>query len=238
MHEITGKIKSTLGKTFDEATRYTIVDGQKVADLTRKGATLWTLPDLAFFQPPSEFEKQNGIHGFSCQYILPQGLLPRELQEYAKIARLNDQDMHEKLNEVWEQLKKDNEKTLGSLKFDTNNTIQLYNVILGVASAFLPRDIQSWIDGNTSVSALREEQETESLMNKIETHFGRICWVPCLDTLRLIDRKIDDNKNSVVQKASTESSFTDLPVASILKDADCNKSAATSSVTGKFSPQR
>ena len=236
MNEITGKIKSTLKKVFDEAIRYTIVDGQKVADLTRKGAILWTLPNLAFFQPPSEFEEQNGIQGVSCQYILPSGLLPRELYEYGQVARLNDQDMHEKLNEVWEQLKKDNKKTLGRLKFDTKDTMQLYHVISGVASAFSPRDIQSWLDGERNVRALRKDRETESLMNKIETRFGRIRWVPCPETLRFIDRQIDDKRNSVVQKASTESSFTCPTVARTLEDDD-GKSAVTT-VTGISSPQR
>ena len=192
---------------------------------------------MSFSQPSLKFEEQNRIQGLAYQYILPSGLLPIELNEYVLFASLTDQGVYKRLNEVWKQLKKDNEKTLWSLKFDTNDTRQLYNAILGVASAFLPQDIQFYLDGGKS-STLREDREIKFLLDKIERCLNNICWVPCLDTLRLIDQQIDDKRNSVVQKDSTESSLTCPPVVRTLKDDDGSKSVATSSVTGNFSPQR
>lgn len=199
MSEITSKIKTVLSNAFNKAARHKIVDGREVAFVRGGfGRDGMMLPYLDFRQPPVDFEKRTGMSGLSCQYFLPPDLLPRELQEYGMISLADNRVAHERLSEVWGHLKNCNPETLGRLEFDAKDTMKLYHAILGAASAFLPQDIQAWLDGWNGVT-LRENREAELLINKIEVCHGPAYWVPSMETLRMMDKQLVSVKKPAIK---------------------------------------
>lgn len=201
MAPITQKIKGTISDTFNKSAHHRSRSGEVVAEVRTVSGMRWELPYLEFSQPPVDFEKKTGLTGISCGYFLPPDLLPRELQEYGMISLADNCEAHQRLSEVWSCLKETNPSTLGSLKFDENNTRQLYHAVLGVASAFLPQDIQAWLDGWTGIE-LRKDKEAVRMLNKIETLSSRVEWIPSKPTLREMVRQIE---NGAMKPATTKS---------------------------------
>lgn len=198
MTQITEKVKGTLSDAFSKAASHETINGQEVAFVRGGFGNGMMLPYLGFEQPPVDFEERTGMRGLSCQYFLPPDLLPRELQEYGMISVADNRMAHERLSEVWGHLKTCNPETLGHLEFDTKDTMKLYHAILGAASAFLPQDIQAWLDGWNGM-ALRENREATMLLNKIEICHGNTGWVPSMSTIQVMNEQM---KHSDLQKLS------------------------------------
>lgn len=167
--------------------------------------------DADFCQPPVDFEKKTGMQGLSCTYVLPHGLSSKELQKYALLSFSADRPAaHEKLSEMWRHLQTCNPYELKGLTFEAKNTENVFHAVMGVASAFLPRDIQLFIDRQHDVDGPHEaarprSSEEKFLRNKIDVCCGPIGWAPSLATLQSISRQLNSVTKPVAPVSRTQS---------------------------------
>ncbi|MBI1215312.1 MAG: hypothetical protein GC185_05770 [Alphaproteobacteria bacterium] len=143
------------------------------------------------WQPAVQFEKQTGMKGIAGQYNLPEGLTPKDLQNYSLLTRLSagtgmisEAQATGRLDEVVAALSGRNPQ-LETLKYDRNNAGALNAVVNGVASGFNTSDIQCYLDG-----ASQDASYTQTL-GKVQGKLGKsLGWVPSAETLKNVETQM------------------------------------------------
>jgi hypothetical protein len=153
------------------------------------------LPLRSFRQAPLELEKQFGLAGIAGRYKMPKRLTAKTLQAYTQVlwhaemrGDITEEQMLEKMNRMRALLETHNPE-IKKLKIQPDDRFGLYDVLLGVASDFNTRDIQSWLDGNTG-TVVRKDPAWQALNVKLEKT-APLYWVPAMDTMRDIDRQYE-----------------------------------------------
>lgn len=203
-HPLTDFIHATLSDCFNNKVEhgYILKNGQKTAVFWTKGIKL-ELP-MQCTQPPIDFENKNGMKNIAGHYIFPEGLKANHLEEYADMVHWGIADAPEcqdVLRTVWDELTRLNPHSLGALKFDINDPEKRRDAILGATSAFNATDIQSYLDGNDG-NKMSQNKEWDFLYNKIEICFGRMYWVPAVETLKIVEQQIPKPQQSPSTKNS------------------------------------
>jgi hypothetical protein len=164
-----------------------------IKDLLRTYAAVQTPKRSSgtFTQPAIAFEKATGLNGISQTYRLPGDVTIREIQGLADVLRvmakrgeMPQETATDHLRRVAAAIEALNPDIV-ALRFDRDNPQKLFDVLLGVASAFNPQDIQYYLDGNTAFSSY----SIPSYHEKILRIHGPIDWAPCPETLDLILEK-------------------------------------------------
>lgn len=153
------------------------------------------LPLRSFRQAPLELERKFGLRGIAGRYKMPKRLSPQKLQEYTQVlwhaemrGDITEEQMLEKMNQMRALLETHNPE-IKKLKIQPGDNFGLYDLLLGVASDFNTRDIQSWLDGNTG-TVVRKNATWQALNQKLEKT-APLYWVPALETMQDIDRQYD-----------------------------------------------
>jgi len=156
------------------------------------------LPLRHFSQPPVQVEKKAGVTGIAGHYKMPRRLTPHSLQAYTQVlwhaemrGDITEEQMLEKMGKVRALLEQDNPE-LKKLKIQPGDNFGLYDLLLGVASDFSTRDIQSWLDGNTG-TVVRKDAAWAALNAKIEKTVPMF-WVPSMATMQDIDRQLETKR--------------------------------------------
>jgi len=154
----------------------------------------------SFRQPPVDFEKKYGLIGISQYYRLPEGLSSAALDSYSVLLHKNfpEEQGLMKMNEAWDELKELN-LILKKINYDAGNISMMYNLLMGVASAFNIRDIQHFIsDPRAAGSKMRASAEFGSLVQifnyasrPAEFGFG---WVASPKTIAYIREQAESKK--------------------------------------------
>lgn len=176
----------------------TLADGTKVhvvkSPMADGNMLEMRLPLPDFQQAPLELEQQFGLKGVAGHYKLPKGLSAIDLQTYAMTqmhlemrGEITKEVMEQNLTRVRTMLEKLNPQ-LKALETLPNSATGAYDVILGVASEFNPKDIQSFLDGKNGAMAARDT-EWASLNNKLSTKM-RMDWVPSMETMENMERQV------------------------------------------------
>ncbi|MCE9507290.1 MAG: hypothetical protein K8R48_03100 [Alphaproteobacteria bacterium] len=163
-------------------------------------AVFGEIPDRDFCQPPVDFEKKYSLTGVSQRYRLPEGLSPRDLQNYALLSwrkeSLTVAEQQERLAGVWHLLTAYNPE-LNKVLHDPQDTDTLFHAIMGVASAFNIEDIQGFISSATQPHRAWEMEKTSEFIKLTEVfnHYAipdrlNLRWVASPVTLRSIRDKI------------------------------------------------
>ena len=162
------------------------------------------LPLRHFSQPPRQVEDKLGITGVAGHYKMPRRLTPQTLQAYAQVlwhaemrGHITEEENLEKMGKVRALLETLNPE-LKKLTVRSGSAFDLYDVLLGVASDFNTRDIQSWLDGNTG-TVVRKDAAWAALNAKIEKTLP-LYWVPTMETMQHIDKQIEMKKAYAVQE--------------------------------------
>ncbi|MEZ0260217.1 MAG: hypothetical protein ACAH80_04365 [Alphaproteobacteria bacterium] len=153
------------------------------------------LPLRHFSQPPKKVEKKLGITGIGGHYKMPRRLTPHSLQAYTQVlwhaemrGDITEETMLEKMGKVRALLEAHNPE-LKKLAIRPGDSFGLYDLLLGVASDFNTRDIQSWLDGNTG-TVVRKDPAWQALNAQIEKTVP-LFWVPTMETMREIENQIE-----------------------------------------------
>jgi hypothetical protein len=131
------------------------------------------LPLRSFRQAPLELEKKFGLSNIAGRYKMPKRLSAQKLQEYTQVlwhaemrGDITEDQMLEKMGLMRALLEVQNPE-IKKLKIQPDDRFGLYDVLLGVASDFNIRDIQSWLDGNTG-TVVRKDPAWQTLNVKLE----------------------------------------------------------------------
>ncbi len=150
-----------------------------------------TWPRSNFYQPPCDLEKKFGMTGIAGNYKMPEGLTPVELQAYGEIMRhaelvgdISACVMNDKLDQLLGALEARNPQ-LGGLR-QTDDKLSRYNTILGIASEFNPKDIQSFIDDYPGLA--KPDADYDAVWSRV-AHL-QLSWIPAPETLKEIDRQL------------------------------------------------
>jgi len=145
-----------------------------------------TYPRPHFHQPPVDLEREHGFTGIAAHYKLPEGLKASELQGYGEILRhaaqageLSVEAMNEKFDEVLLSLAARNPQLA---KLDPGEDwLGRYNIVLGIASEFNPKDIQFFIDTYPDIVPKDGAEHYTKLWENIRGL--PLVWMPAPDTL-------------------------------------------------------
>ena len=160
------------------------------------------IPNPYFTQPPLALESRFGFSNIAGRYALPAGLDAENLQTYANVLRhqniageISEAVYDGKLGEVLAALIARN-SDLANIDIKEGVPQQKFDVILGVASAFNVKDIQSYLDGLDRGTAMRDARYKTAFESVQEV--TRVDWTPCFSTLDNIARQIFFKKQQQV----------------------------------------
>ena len=142
--------------------------------------------------PPVEAEEQSGINGLSKTYKMPFNLTDIEVENIAIIFRYDE----EVIKHLYKGLIRLNPELPKSE--DIKN---MYHIILGACSKFLPIDIKDYIEHSVQIEKLsdsnyifkRKDQYSityELLYNSVINMGLKLKWFPSLHTLDFIYKKL------------------------------------------------
>lgn len=151
-----------------------------------------TWPRANFYQPPLDLEKTQGMTGIAGNYKMPEGLSHVELQAYGEVLRhaelagdISADTMNDKFDQLLGALEARNPQ-LSTIR-QTEDKLSRYNVILGIASEFNPKDIQFFI-GAYPAFAAPDDPDYDATWSRI-AHL-QLAWIPAPETLKEIDRQL------------------------------------------------
>ena len=175
----------------DGSTRYTL----KTPASDGGGFLFLHLPMRESGQPAKELERKYGFTGLSGHYTLPEGLTATDLQAYTQVldhermrGDIGNRDMQQRMQKVIDRLTELNPQ-LKNLKPDPHDFDARFDTLMGIASDFSIRDMQSYLDGNSGRAA-RQNLEWAALETKIEATIA-LKWIPSLETLKSIDSQME-----------------------------------------------
>jgi hypothetical protein len=157
------------------------------------------LPDPTFIQPPALLETRNAVSGVARHYRLPRGLEAEQIQTYARIVSeqraaglISAKKANDRMLRVLHALERLNPE-LKALVYDRHDPHKVSHTIWGVASAFNPKDLQFYLDGNTWGSSNESPvygPRIRQLQGKLVQ--GCIGWVAAPETLSGIWAQVKD----------------------------------------------
>lgn len=169
------------------------------------------LPLRHFSQPPVKVEKKLGLRGIAGHYKMPRRLTAQNLQAYTQVlwhaemrGGITEEVMLEKMGKVRALLEQHNPE-IKKLKIQPGDNFGLYDLLLGVASDFNTRDIQSWLDGHTG-TVVRKDATWAALNAKLEKTVP-LYWVPSMETMQDIERQLEMKRKLEAQEEQRRRHF-------------------------------
>lgn len=162
------------------------------------------IPDPAFYQPPVRLEEEHGLCGLAHHYTLPEGVTPQELQAYcwvldyaAHAGHLSPEAHAEKLRDTFDIIAGLN-KPLEVLDSKTARPGQVFDMLLGVASAMQPRDIAHYVKltaGNRFEEQLANPAHAAAYTQMaLNINAMTPSWFPSLETIHDINRQFAERR--------------------------------------------
>lgn len=112
------------------------------------------------FQPAVDFERRFGLTEIAGRYTMPEGVTASDLQAYALLFKSRDPVAAlDGLIRVTEVLKELNPE-LHVLRYNQENVMSVFHIVMGVASAFNTDDMQHFLD-STGYAALKMQSSPE-----------------------------------------------------------------------------
>lgn len=164
---------------------------------------LTRVPNPDFVQPPVVFAEKFGLAGIAAQYRLPENISAQKLETYVNVLKhaeitggISPRMRHDRLFEIWQSLIGRNPQ-LAEVRVDHDKPEALQTAIIGVTSAYLPRDIAHFMSlPADKLAGACKDKSYETLYKKVCAHLGseHPRWVPHLDTLKEMDRQFTGQK--------------------------------------------
>lgn len=151
------------------------------------------IPDPEFSQPPRTVEKEHGFTGIAGRYHLPEDLSAEDIQTYSILVRnlawqgdYSIEDCLGKLSELHQALVGRNPE-LADIRYNPQDPHAVYDIVLGVASAFNVADIQHFLNMNPesepNYHASLRDPDWKKLHDALRARGVDPFWVPARQTL-------------------------------------------------------
>lgn len=155
------------------------------------------IPNPDFVQPPVRFSERLGLAGVHKNYNLPEGLSAERLESYVLVLEhaetkgdMSPRERKDRVAQMWQGIVARN-PDLNAVTLNNDSADDIQTVLRGVASAYVPRDIDHFmrLPPDKLAHACKDKAYAD-VYKHIADYLGEAPrWVPAMETMRHIEQQ-------------------------------------------------